>query len=138
LDRMNAESARGGDYTVAGRLVLAQCLAIAVWAGVYTVGAPLLVAVTAGAGTALAMLVRVRGRGIVDVVRALWQYHFGYRTSGATVRDFPQDPGRPVGLRWDGTHVAAVVEVLPPSGGFTRLGRDSEDAANVLPLRTCL
>lgn len=130
---MNAESARG-DHTVAGRLVLAQCLAIAVWAGACTAGAPLLVAVTAGAGTALAMLVRVRGRGTVDVVRALWQYHFGYRMSGADVRDFPQESGRPVGLRWDGTHVAAVVEVLPPPGGFTRLGRDSEDPANVLPL----
>ncbi|MEE2032146.1 type VII secretion protein EccE [Rhodococcus chondri] len=130
---MNSESVRG-KHTAAGRLLVAGWLAVAVWAGASMVDAPPLVALSAGTCAAVAALARVRGRSADDIVRTWWRYLAGNRPSDTVVRDFPQESGRPVGLRWNGTYVAAVVEVLSAPGRLTRLGRESEESGYVLPL----
>ncbi|MFF0635550.1 type VII secretion protein EccE [Nocardia sp. NPDC004151] len=48
--------------------------------------------------------------------------------------DFRASDGRPLGLYRDGSRVVAVVEVLAPKGGLTRLGRATVHATHLLPL----
>ncbi|MGW4356066.1 type VII secretion protein EccE, partial [Nocardia sp. NPDC004582] len=48
--------------------------------------------------------------------------------------DFRAVEGRPLGLYRDGSRVVAVVEVLAPKGGLTRLGRATVHSTHLLPL----
>ncbi len=48
--------------------------------------------------------------------------------------DFRGPDGRSLGLYWEGSRVVAVVEVLPPRGGLTRIDRSTVHASHLLPL----
>ncbi|WP_287219971.1 type VII secretion protein EccE [Rhodococcus sp. (in: high G+C Gram-positive bacteria)] len=114
--------------------MVAQCAAVAVWVASAAGGVPWWVAVSAGVLTAALLSVRIRGRGVLDLAVILVRYRFPARREPGDLRDFPQSTGRPVGLRWDGTTVSTVVEVLPPPGIVTRIGRDGSDSEVTLPI----
>jgi type VII secretion protein EccE len=92
------------------------------------------VAPTAAATTAALVLIRIRGRDAVDTATTLLRHTFPRVHGPAEIRDTARPTGRPVGLRWDGTCVTAVVEVLAPAGVITRLGRDRADSSQTLPV----
>ncbi|MFD6858392.1 type VII secretion protein EccE [Rhodococcus sp. NPDC060090] len=123
-----------GQARVVSRLVVAQCAGIAVWMAVAATGAPAWVAPTAAAASAALLLIRIRGRDAIAATTTLLRHRFPRVHAPAEIRDAAQPTGRPVGLRWDGTCVTAVVEVLAPAGVTTRLGRDRADSSQTLPL----
>ncbi|MCK0093289.1 type VII secretion protein EccE [Rhodococcus sp. F64268] len=116
------------------RIVMAQCAALVVWIAVAVSGAPPWAAAAAAAATAVLMLLRVRGLGVIDAAMTLLRYRFPRAHACAEIRDAAQPTGRPIGLRWDGTQVTAVVEVLAPAGVITLLARDRADSSLTLPL----
>ncbi|MGW2660260.1 type VII secretion protein EccE [Nocardia tengchongensis] len=52
----------------------------------------------------------------------------------ADLIDFRAPDGRSLGLYRDGSRVVAVVEVLAPKGGLTRLGRSTVQSTHLMPL----
>lgn len=88
-----------------------------------------------------AALIRARGWSTVDWVRTAWRYSTKpeYRITRAVDYDAPTDQS--IGLRWDGTNVVAVVEVIPPHGNLTQISRGSFKSTHLLPtaaLASCL
>lgn len=104
------------------------------WAVAAGCGAPWWVAVPLGALAAGSVFVRVHGRDLAEFVTAVARYRSPAHRDRGSLHDFPRPSGRPVGLRWEGTCVSAVVEVLPPPGLVTRIGRDLAESAQTLPL----
>lgn len=115
-------------------LPVAQCLGVAIWAAALVLGASVPVATGIAVGAAGMCLVRVRGRGLFDLVVSAVRFRSAPVPVPGLLRDFTPAAGGPVGLRWDGPFVTAVVEVLPPAGPVVRLGRDNEETDAVLPL----
>ncbi|WP_019929483.1 type VII secretion protein EccE [Nocardia sp. BMG111209] len=115
-------------------LVAAQLFGLVVGLIGFAVGLPgwyaLLVAVVAGA----LLLIPIGKRTLSSWLATWWRYlaRGGY-SIGDTV-DFRGPDGRSLGLYWEGSRVVAVVEVLPPRGGLTRIDRWSVHASHLLPL----
>ncbi|MFZ2527593.1 MAG: type VII secretion protein EccE [Rhodococcus sp. (in: high G+C Gram-positive bacteria)] len=117
------------------RLVTAQCVAVAIWMVASVSGASTTIAASAAACVATVAFVRVRGRGVSDLGIVVWRYGTRrYRRPNRPV-DHPDGTGT-IGLIRDGTCLSAVVEILAPSEGITRLGRDRIDPDRVVPLST--
>lgn len=133
MDRTVSASGRE-KYGGITRSVVAQCLAIAVWAVMYTAGSSVWVAASAATLAAVVTVVRFRGQDALTLVTTFARHPLGRAPSRGVVRDFPQPSGRPVGLCWDAPYVTAVVEVVPPVGRITRVGRDRADTDVTLPL----
>ncbi|MFX0580543.1 type VII secretion protein EccE [Nocardia nepalensis] len=134
-----AEQAGAGPRPLLGRislrnLLIAQVIGLA--AGLLALFAglgawPALgVAVVAG----LLPLIPIAKRTILDWIATWWRYltRSDYEI-GDTV-DFRGSDGRSLGLYWDGSRVVAVVEVLAPKGGLTRIARTTVHASHLLPL----
>ncbi|WP_063127913.1 type VII secretion protein EccE [Nocardia fusca] len=86
-------------------------------------------------------LVPLGRRVLLDWVGTWWNYraHREYRIGDSS--DFRGPDDRSLGLYWDESRVVAVVEVLPPRGGLTRIDRTAVHASHLLPmaeLATCL
>ncbi|WP_137725407.1 type VII secretion protein EccE [Prescottella subtropica] len=120
-------------YTFPATVVVAQLLAVAagllgVWAGLPW-WAALTVAAVLGAG----LFVRVGGRWPLTWAVSAWRHLCG-RRAGIGVGDDFTAAGETVGLHRVGGQVLAVLEVLPPGPGPSRLTRDACITVPYLPL----
>ncbi|MBF6167368.1 type VII secretion protein EccE [Streptomyces gardneri] len=134
-----AEPAGAGPRPLLGRISMQNLLIaqiIGLFAGVVALfaGLPGLPALGVAVVVALIPLIPVAKRTLLDWVATWWRYltHRDYEL-GDTV-DFRGADGRSLGLFWDGSRVATVVEVLPPPGGLTRIARTTVHASHLLPL----
>ncbi|WP_241386071.1 type VII secretion protein EccE [Rhodococcus sp. CH91] len=116
------------------RLSSAQGVGILVWAVALALGASAWAACALAVPFCALFLVRAGGRDIVEWVSTFLPRGSGALPGAAAVHDFHPAAARPVGLRWDGPFVSVVLELAPPTGTLTRLGRDSEDPGRTLPL----
>ncbi|WP_280316453.1 type VII secretion protein EccE [Nocardia wallacei] len=115
-------------------LLAAQLLGLVVGVAVLIAGLQWWYALAAAVVAGLLVLIPVGKRTVADWIATIWRYRTrrGYRL-GDTV-DFRGPDGRSLGLYWEGSRVVAVVEVLPPRGGLTRIDRNTVYASHLLPL----
>ncbi|GAB2689188.1 type VII secretion protein EccE [Nocardia thraciensis] len=115
-------------------LLVAQLFGLVVGVIVLVVGVPWWYALAAAIGAGLLVLIPFGKRTLADWIATIWRYRTrrDYRL-GDTV-DFRGPDGRSLGLYWEGSRVVAVVEVLPPKGGLTRIDRNTVHASHLLPL----
>ncbi|BCK53152.1 type VII secretion protein EccE [Nocardia wallacei] len=115
-------------------LLAAQLLGLVVGVAVLIAGLQWWYALAAAVVAGLLVLIPVGKRTVADWIATIWRYRTrrGYRL-GDTV-DFRGPDGRSLGLYWEGSRVVAVVEVLPPRGGLTRIDRNTVHASHLLPL----
>ncbi|QLY31900.1 type VII secretion protein EccE [Nocardia huaxiensis] len=129
----------GGPRPLLGRisltnLLIAQVIAVLVVIAVLLGGLPFLAALGAGIVAGLIVLIPLGKRTLADWVATRWRFRARQVREVPDVIDFRAGDGRSLGLYRDGTRVVAVVEVLPPKGGLTRLGRSAVQASHLLPL----
>lgn len=122
-------------------LLIAQVLALGAAAVVLVVGSSPWIAVGVAVVTGLVPLIPIGRRVLLDWIATWWHYRArrGYRIGDSD--DFRGPDDRSLGLYWDESRVVAVVEVLPPPGGLTRIDRTAVHASHLLPmaeLATCL
>src|SRR5690606_7646710 len=108
---------------------------------VLLVGASPWIALGVAVVTGLIPLIPIGRRVLLDWIATWWNYraHREYRIGDSD--DFRGPDDRSLGLYWDESRVVAVVEVLPPPGGLTRIDRTAVHASHLLPmaeLATCL
>ncbi|WP_280330988.1 type VII secretion protein EccE [Nocardia wallacei] len=115
-------------------LLAAQLLGLVVGVAVLIAGLQWWYALAGAVVAGLLVLIPVGKRTVADWIATIWRYRTrrGYRL-GDTV-DFRGPDGRSLGLYWEGSRVVAVVEVLPPRGGLTRIDRNTVHASHLLPL----
>ncbi|MBF6171365.1 type VII secretion protein EccE [Nocardia blacklockiae] len=115
-------------------LLAAQLLGLVVAVVVLVLGLQWWLALAAALVAGLLLLIPFGKRTLADWIATSWRYRMrrGYRL-GDTV-DFRGPDGRSLGLYWEGSRVVAVVEVLPPKGGLTRIDRNTVHASHLLPL----
>ncbi|MFJ1458137.1 type VII secretion protein EccE [Nocardia wallacei] len=115
-------------------LLAAQLLGLVVGVAVLIAGPQWWFALAAAVVAGLLVLIPFGKRTVADWIATIWRYRTrrGYRL-GDTV-DFRGPDGRSLGLYWEGSRVVAVVEVLPPKGGLTRIDRNTVHASHLLPL----
>ncbi|MBL1075130.1 type VII secretion protein EccE [Nocardia sp. 2] len=129
----------GGPRPLLGRISLANLLIAQVVGVIVVVVAllgrvPLLVALGPGIAVGLVLLVPMGKRTVADWIATRWRFRARQQREDPDVIDFRTGDGRSLGLYRDGTRVVAVIEVLPPRGGLTRLGRSAVQASHLLPL----
>ncbi|MBF6327489.1 type VII secretion protein EccE [Nocardia transvalensis] len=115
-------------------LLAAQLLGLAVGLTVLAVRVQWWYALGGAVAAGLLLLIPLGKRTLADWIATVWRYWT--RTDyelGDTV-DFRGPDGRSLGLYWEGSRVVAVVEVLPPKGGLTRIDRNTVHASHLLPL----
>ncbi|MBB5912815.1 type VII secretion protein EccE [Nocardia transvalensis] len=115
-------------------LIAAQVFGLVVGVGVLVARMQWWIALAAAVVAGLLLLISFGKRTVADWIATNWRYRTrrGYRL-GDTV-DFRGPDGRSLGLYWEGSRVVAVVEVLPPRGGLTRIARNTVHASHLLPL----
>ncbi|MFI5777194.1 type VII secretion protein EccE [Nocardia sp. NPDC051570] len=115
-------------------LLAAQLLGLIVGLIVLAVHVKWWYALAAAVGAGLVLLIPLAKRTVADWIATIWRYWTrGDYEIGNTV-DFRGPDGRSLGLYWEGSRVVAVVEVLPPKGGLTRIDRSAVHASHLLPL----
>ncbi|MBS9371175.1 type VII secretion protein EccE [Rhodococcus sp. B50] len=119
---------------IAVRLTSAQCAAVVVWVLAMALGSSVWVASALAVPVAAACLLRIGGRGTVEWIATVLRRHPGGVPLSGVLRDFPTGSAAPVGVRWDGPYATVVLELAPPAGTLTRLGRESEESGRTLPL----
>ncbi|MFF0491300.1 type VII secretion protein EccE [Nocardia sp. NPDC004068] len=134
-----AASGGPGNRPLFGRISLpnllaAQLLGLVVALIVLAVGLPWWYALGAALVAGLLLVIPLGKRTVADWLATCWRFSSrgGYEI-GDTV-DFRGPDGRSLGLYWEGSRVVAVVEVLPPRGGLTRIDRSTVHASHLLPL----
>ncbi|MEU5842967.1 type VII secretion protein EccE [Rhodococcus sp. NPDC047139] len=118
----------------AARLSAAQCVGVVVWAAAAALGASLWVACAIAVPIAVLCLTPIGGRDVTRWIAVVLPRRPDAVPVSGVVRDFRGGPEAPVGVRWDGPYATVVLELVPPVGAITRLGRDSEDSGRTLPL----
>ncbi|MFD4366132.1 type VII secretion protein EccE [Rhodococcus sp. NPDC058521] len=86
-------------------------------------------------------LIRVGGWSTVDWIRTAWRYSTKREYQITRAVDYEAPTDQSIGLRWDGTDVVALVEVLPPHGNLTQISRGSFKSTHLLPtaaIASCL
>ncbi|WP_328390960.1 type VII secretion protein EccE [Nocardia sp. NBC_00416] len=79
-------------------------------------------------------LIPIGRRVLLDWVGTWWNYRARREYSIGDSNDFRGPDDRSLGLYWDESRVVAVVEVLPPRGGLTRIDRAAVHASHLLPM----
>lgn len=134
-----AESSGTDSRPLLGRISLpdllaAQLLGLVVGLIVLVVGVPgwycLGAAIVAGA----LLLIPIRKRTLASWVATLWRYFTRQDYDLGDTVDFRGPDDRSLGLYWEGSRVVAVLEVLAPKGGLTRIDRNTVHASHLLPL----
>lgn len=115
-------------------LLIAQIIGLITGLIALFVGLPALPALGAAVVAMLIPLVSVGKRTLLDWIATWWRYSTRRDYQLGDTVDFRGADGRSLGLYWDGTRVVAVVEVLPPPGGLTRIARTTVHASHLLPL----
>ncbi|NMN96242.1 type VII secretion protein EccE [Antrihabitans stalactiti] len=122
-----------GKISVANLLV-AQLIGIAVAVVCIASGVPGWVTVAVSIAVGAIWLIRVAQQSLLGWIATTWRYFTIKEYSLGNTVDYRAPSGRSLGLYWDGTTVVAVVEVLPPRGGLTRITREAFDSSHLLPL----
>lgn len=122
-------------------LLIAQVLALGAATVVLLVGSSPWIALGVAVVIGAIPLIPIGRRVLLDWIATWWHFrtHREYRIGDSD--DFRGPDDRSLGLYWDESRVVAVVEVLPPPGGLTRIDRTAVHASHLLPmaeLATCL
>ncbi|MCM6776125.1 type VII secretion protein EccE [Nocardia sp. CDC159] len=115
-------------------LLAAQLLGLVVGLVVLAVGVQWWYALGAAVAAGLLLLIPLGKRTVADWIATIWRYSTDDDYEIGTTVDFRGPDGRSLGLYWEGSRVVAVVEVLPPRGGLTRIDRSTVHASHLLPL----
>ncbi|WP_216902206.1 type VII secretion protein EccE, partial [Nocardia alni] len=115
-------------------LLAAQLLGLVVGLVVLLVRQPGLYALGAAVVAGLLLLIPLRKRTLASWIATIWQYMTNRGYEIGDLVDFRGPDGRSLGLFWEGTRVVAVIEVLPPRGGLTRIDRSTVHASHLLPM----
>ncbi|AYF76630.1 type VII secretion protein EccE [Nocardia yunnanensis] len=91
-------------------------------------------ALTVGVVVGLVLLVPLGKRTVSDWLATRGRFRARRGHPPADIIDFHDPDGRSLGLYRDGSRVVAVVELLAPRGGLTRLGRATVRSTHLLPL----
>ncbi|GAB0107574.1 type VII secretion protein EccE [Nocardia sp. JMUB6875] len=91
-------------------------------------------ALALGIVVGLILLLPLGKRTVSDWIATRGRFRARRGHPPADIIDFRASDGRSLGLYRDGSRVVAVVEVLAPKGGLTRLGRATVQSAHLLPL----
>ncbi|MFI1915110.1 type VII secretion protein EccE [Nocardia sp. NPDC020380] len=130
---------RGRRHRISGHasltdVLVAQLVALVVLAIACLCGLPFWWALGVGAVLGGLLLVELGKRTVSSWIATRLRYRSQRGRGPADIIDFRAADGRSLGLYRDGSRVVAVVEVLPPRGGLTRLGRSTVRASHLLPL----
>jgi len=115
-------------------LLAAQLLGLIVGLIVLVVRQPGLYALGAAVVAGLLLLIPFHKRTVASWIATIWRYLTNRDYEIGDTVDFRGPDGRSLGLFWEGSRVVAVVEVLPPRGGLTRIDRSTVHASHLLPL----
>ncbi|MGX1806383.1 type VII secretion protein EccE [Nocardia sp. NPDC055321] len=115
-------------------LLVAQTTAVAVLLITMLSGVPRWPAVGVSLALGLALLAPLGKRSVAEWIATRCRFRARRPRALADPVDFSAADGRSLGLYPDRTRVVAVVEVLPPKGGLTRLGRTTVRSSHLLPL----
>lgn len=115
-------------------LLAAQLFGLVVGLVVLAVGVPGWYALGAAVVAALLLLIPIGKRTVASWIATVWRYLTRQEYDLGDTVDFRGPDGRSLGLYWEGSRVVAVVEVLPPKGGLTRIDRNTVHASHLLPL----
>ncbi|MBF6144902.1 type VII secretion protein EccE [Nocardia nova] len=134
-----AESSGTNSRPLLGRISLpnllaAQLLGLLVGVVVLAVGVPGWYALGAAIVAGLVLLIPIGKRTLASWIATAWRYVTRQDYDLGDTVDFRGPDGRSLGLYWEGSRVVAVVEVLPPKGGLTRIDRNTVHASHLLPL----
>ncbi|RDI64478.1 type VII secretion protein EccE [Nocardia pseudobrasiliensis] len=91
-------------------------------------------ALAAAVVAGLLLLIPLWKRTVADWFTTIRRYRSRNEYELGDTIDFRGPDGRSLGLYWEGSRVVAVVEVLPPRGGLTRIDRSTVHASHLLPL----
>ncbi|KAA0021494.1 type VII secretion protein EccE [Antrihabitans cavernicola] len=83
---------------------------------------------------ALIGLIRIAKRSLLDWITTAWHYLTRKDYDLGQTVDYRSPSGRSLGLYWEQSRVVAVVEVLAPRGGLTRITREAFDSSHRLPM----
>lgn len=134
-----AESSGTDSRPLLGRISLpnllaAQALGLVVGIIVLVVGVPGWYALAAAIVAGLLLLIPIGKRTVASWLATLWRYFTRQQYDLGDTVDFRGPDDKSLGLYWEGSRVVAVVEVLPPKGGLTRIDRNTVHASHLLPL----
>ncbi|EME21308.1 hypothetical protein G419_09931 [Rhodococcus triatomae BKS 15-14] len=115
-------------------MLAAQFVALTVAVAVSLAGPSWWQALLAGAVPAIALLTPVRHRSMLDWIATAARFRRADRSPEPDITDWASADGTVTGLVWDSGTVSSVIEVFPPRGGVTRLGRDDVVDDHPLPL----
>ncbi|MGW4246201.1 type VII secretion protein EccE [Nocardia sp. NPDC004722] len=115
-------------------LVCAQLAGLVVLVVALVCGLPWWGALTAGIVVGLVLLLPLGKRTVSDWIATRGRFRARRTHAPADIIDFRAPDGRSLGLYRDGSRVVAVVELLAPKGGLTRLGRSTVQSTHLLPL----
>jgi type VII secretion protein EccE len=131
---MNVTRWRSSLMPATSAVLTAQFVALAVAAIASVAGMVWWQALLVGAVPAAAMLVPVRRRRALDWIVTAVRYRRTDRSPEPEITDSAASDGTVIGMVWNGGTVCSVIEVFPPRGGVTRLGRDDVVDDHPLPL----
>ncbi|MBJ8347470.1 type VII secretion protein EccE [Antrihabitans sp. YC2-6] len=117
-----------------GNLLLAQGVGAVVWIVCLGFGVARWPALGAAILTGLVLLIRIAKQSSIDWLATARRYATARAYDIGRTVDFQGPSGRSLGLYWDGTRVVAVIEVLPPRGGLTKITREAFDSSHRLPI----
>ncbi|RRQ26083.1 type VII secretion protein EccE [Rhodococcus sp. Eu-32] len=109
--------------------------------GAVCLGTSLIVVISGAAVVAVLPFVAVAGRGVFDWLWTVGRYATGRKPELGVVTDRTEADGRSFGVHWHGGRVTSVLELLPPRGAVTRLGRSeahTESFVDLAALAECL
>ncbi|MRH88701.1 type VII secretion protein EccE [Nocardia sp. SYP-A9097] len=115
-------------------LLVAQVTAVAVLLVCALCGVPFWVALGSAIAFGLVLFLPLGKRPVSQWIATRLRFRARRPRPVADLIDFRAGDGRSLGLFRDGSRVVAVVEVLPPKGGLTRLGRSTVHSSHLLPL----
>ncbi|WP_067895075.1 type VII secretion protein EccE [Nocardia vaccinii] len=115
-------------------LLAAQLLGLVVALVVLAVRLPGWYALGAAIVAGLLLLIPFGKRTIASWIATIWRFSTQREYEIGDTIDFRGPDGRSLGLFWEGSRVVAVVEVLPPRGGLTRIDRSTVHASHLLPM----
>ncbi|MFE3756985.1 type VII secretion protein EccE [Nocardia tengchongensis] len=115
-------------------LVWAQVSGLVVLVVAMVCGSTWWAALTLGIVVGLVLVLPLGKRTVSDWITTRGRFRARRGHLPADLIDFRAPDGRSLGLYRDGSRVVAVVEVLAPKGGLTRLGRSTVQSTHLLPL----
>ena len=116
------------------RVIAAESAAVATSLGLFAAQVPPTWTLLAAGAVALVPFVAVRGRPVVDWLRAIWRFLADRAPRVGVTTEHTDTVGRPVGVHWQRDTVTCTLEIQPPQHATTVLGRASAETQHVLPV----